>query len=46
MPKETAWETLNELGEISCIQFVDQDPFTAVFARPFADKIKKIEDLD
>jgi hypothetical protein len=46
MSREGCWETLNELGDLSCLQFVDQDPQTAAFARPFADQIKRIDDLE
>jgi hypothetical protein len=46
MSRETSWETLNELGDLSCLQFIDQDPQTAAFARPFADHIKRIDELE
>ena len=46
MSRETSWETLNELGDLSCLQFIDQDPHTAAFARPFAEQIRRIDDLE
>lgn len=44
MTRESAWNILNELGEISCLQFIDQQPNVAVYTRPFANFIKRCED--
>ncbi len=45
MPRESAWEILNELGEISALHFVDYDPEnSAQFLRPFSNQIKRCEE--
>jgi len=36
MPRESAWEILNEIGEIDCVEFIDQNSDKAAFARPFS----------
>ena len=45
MPRENAWDILNELGEISCLQFIDQQPGVAIYTRPFANFIHRCEDV-
>ena len=45
MPREHAWDILNELGEISCLQFVDQAPNVAVYTRPFANFIRRCDEM-
>lgn len=44
MTRESAWDILNELGEISCLQFIDQQPNVAVYTRPFSNFIKRCEE--
>jgi len=44
MPRENAWDILNDLGEISCLQFVDQHPNVAIYTRPFANFIRRCEE--
>lgn len=45
LPRENAWEILNELGELSALHFVDQDPNSAFFSRPFSNFIRRCDDL-
>jgi V-type H+-transporting ATPase subunit a len=46
MPRENAWEILNDLGEANAIEFVDRDPDEAHFVRPFAAQIKRCEEIE
>ncbi len=36
LPHESAWEILNELGELDCLHFVDHDPLKPALNRPHA----------
>lgn len=45
MPRESAWEILNELGNLSSLHFVDHDPSLPLINRPFANYIKRCEDI-
>lgn len=45
LPRESAWEILNSLGELSCLQFIDQDPLSAYYSRPFSNFVRRCEDL-
>jgi V-type H+-transporting ATPase subunit a len=45
LPRESAWEILNSLGELSCLQFIDQDPLSAYYSRPFSNFLRRCEDL-
>lgn len=45
MPRENAWDILNDLGEISSLQFIDQHPNVAFFTRPFANFIRRCEEM-
>jgi V-type H+-transporting ATPase subunit a len=46
MPREYAWEVINELGALDCLQFVDQNTNEAGFNRPYANYIRRCEDLE
>jgi len=46
MPREYAWEVINELGALDCLQFVDQNTSEAGFHRPYANYIRRCEDLE
>jgi V-type H+-transporting ATPase subunit a len=46
MPRENAWEILNDLGEASAMQFVDRDPDEIAFTRPFAAQVKRCEEIE
>jgi len=45
MPRESAWEILNEIGEISSVHFINQEPENPMFNRPFTNSIKKGEEI-
>ena len=46
MPRESAWDVLNELGEKSCLEFIDQNPSEPAFGRPFSNIIKRCEEIE
>jgi V-type H+-transporting ATPase subunit a len=41
MPRESAWDILNGLGELGAVQLIDQDPSVPMIHRPFANYIKR-----
>jgi V-type H+-transporting ATPase subunit a len=41
IPRESAWDVMNELGSLECIHFVDYDPELPMINRPFANYIKR-----
>lgn len=41
VPRESAWEVMNDLGAIDSIHFVDYDPTLPMINRPFANYIKR-----
>ncbi|EGR31162.1 v-type ATPase 116kda subunit family protein, putative [Ichthyophthirius multifiliis] len=45
MPRESAWEILNELGQLSTVQFIDQHPSESLFQRAFSKDVKRTEDI-
>ena len=45
MPRENAWDILNDLGEISCLQFIDQNPNVATYTRPFANFVRRCDEI-
>ncbi|CAK75560.1 unnamed protein product (macronuclear) [Paramecium tetraurelia] len=45
IPRESAWNVMNELAELDCIHFVDYDPTLPMINRPFANYIKRCDDL-
>lgn len=45
MPRELAWEILNKLGEVKCLHFVDLNPNLPLIARPFANYIKRCDEV-
>lgn len=45
IPRESAWNVMNELAEKDCIHFVDYDPLLPTISRPFANYIKRCDDL-
>jgi len=42
MPRENAWDILNELGHLNALHFIEQDEFS----RPFANFIKRCDELN
>lgn len=46
MPREYAWEVLNELGELDCLQFVDNNVHETAFNRPYSNHVRRCEDLE
>ena len=46
MPRESAWEIMNELGEVSSLQFVDLNEHEQVFARPYSTYVKRCEEME
>ena len=45
LPRESAWEILNELGETKCLHFIDHDPNLPIINRPFANYIKRCDEI-
>lgn len=41
IPRESAWNVMNELAELDCIHFVDYDSAMPLINRPFANYIKR-----
>ena len=39
--RESAWEVMNQLGDLDCIHFIDADPTLPLLNRPFANSIKR-----
>jgi len=46
LPREGAWECLNELGESESLQLIDPNPHEAAFNRPFASQIRRCEEIE
>jgi len=44
MPRESAWEILNELGDTSKLHFIDPTPGLPLINRPFANYIKRCDE--
>lgn len=45
MPRESAWEILNELGELNCLEFIDENPFE-LSSKPYSKFVKRIEEMN
>jgi V-type H+-transporting ATPase subunit a len=41
VPRESAWEVMNELGCLDSIHWIDYDPALPTINRPFANHIKR-----
>lgn len=41
IPRESAWNVMNELGELDSLHIIDYDPLLPVINRPFANYIKR-----
>lgn len=41
VPRESAWNVMNELAELDCIHYIDHDPLLPIINRPFANYIKR-----
>ena len=46
MPREYAWEVLNELGELDSLQFVDMNAQETAFNRPYSNYVRRCEDME
>jgi V-type H+-transporting ATPase subunit a len=46
MPRESAWEIMNEIGELSALQFVDLNEHEQTLTRPYSSHIKRCEELE
>ena len=44
MPKDDAWYTMNELGNLGVIHFIDVNKAEQSFHLPYAEQIKRCED--
>ena len=42
VPRESAYDVVNTLGELDCLHFVDYDPTLPFINRPFANYIKRL----
>ena len=45
LPRESSYNLINNLGCISCIQFIDSQKDVPVYNRPYHDLIKRCQDL-
>ena len=45
IPRENAWNVMNDLAELDCIHFVDHDPELPQINRPFSNYIKRLNTL-
>lgn len=45
MQRESAWEILNEIGDISSLHFVDPNPNVPLINRPFSNQIKRCDEV-
>lgn len=43
VPRESAWNVMNELADLDCLHFLDYDPSLPMLNRPFANYIKRFE---
>lgn len=41
VPRESAWDVVNVLGDLNSLHFVDHDPTLPLINRPFANYIKR-----
>lgn len=46
MPRENAWEIMNELGELSAVQFVDLNSHEQILSRQFSGYIRRCEEIE
>jgi len=46
MPREYAWEILNELGELNALQFIDLNVGEAVFNKPYSNYLKRCDEME
>lgn len=46
IPRENAWDIMNELGELSTVQFVDLHEKEQILARPYTLYIKRLEEME
>lgn len=45
IPRESAWDVMNELGALESIHFVDYDTTLPMINRPFANYIKRFHTI-
>ncbi|CAK67980.1 unnamed protein product (macronuclear) [Paramecium tetraurelia] len=45
MPRESAWAVMDQLGYMGKVEIIDHDPSIPLIARPFANYIKRCDDL-
>lgn len=45
IPRESAWEVLNELGNVESVEFLDQNSNESHLSRPFTPAIKRTEEV-
>jgi V-type H+-transporting ATPase subunit a len=41
VPRESAWDVVNVLGDLDCLHFEDHDPTLLASNRPFANYVKR-----
>ena len=46
MPREHAWEVLNELGELNALQFVDSNVDQAPFNKLYSNYVKRCDEME
>lgn len=45
MPRESAWDILNELGTMDSVHFIDSDPYCSLINRPFGKYVKRCDEV-
>ena len=46
IPKDNAWDIMNELGNLNCLHFIDLNKNEQVFNLTFAGILKRCEDAE
>lgn len=46
LPRESAWETLDELGKVGCLHQVDSESHIPNISRPFYNQTKRCDEVD
>jgi V-type H+-transporting ATPase subunit a len=41
MPRESAWDIINVLGDLGTVEIIDHDPAVPQVNRPFANYVKR-----
>jgi V-type H+-transporting ATPase subunit a len=42
VPRESAWQVMDEMGNLDCLHFDDHEPSRPLINRPFANYVKRL----